>query len=877
MSKSKPTQKTIFGKRPGCTLLAGAVCFVVCLLVWLTAVRGQGGKGLSQELSGDYTAATAPIETSVSQTFSFDGDLISMAFVFVVNGEQPTGAIHLSLTDADTGEELAWSDGEMGNILSGQYTGMGLNRKVEGRAGRRYCVTLTPAYAGSGRLAVGCSAEATLWNDTLTVDGEAQRGTMALMVIYRQIGGFLTRFYWAVALAACLAVMAGVWLAMGKNLPLHRVLFVLVLVFGLLWSVVLPPYSAPDEQYHINQSFTLACKWANRFSDEDWTMGHVPLDSSYRRACDANDLLQNERTTVFTWQEAAGNLLTRTDEPFDSHRLFEEAQADNNPTLYLPSAAVVFLCFVLRLGFVPTLYLGRLVNLVLFALLAALAVKMAPFGRRIFFAAALLPMTLHLAASFSRDSLLLGLCFAFTALVLWAAAGEGPLLTRRNLLPLAALAVFGLLLAPAKLVYLPLAALVLLIPAVRLGGRGRAAGLKAGYLAACLLLTLAVNRTVVSTAAGQQTETAPEAAAQAETLSAPDIAPVLLSAQDEAAPRTGTSSYLPELDDASAAALAEPTAEGFVRRLFYYGEGRLDESDNEVAFWADALERGYVGGALLGQSFFFGVDSPEYTDEQRISGICLAFTGTDPVADGTAERYLEITATGQYELLYKTIYSGDAARAAAETAGYEIGCDDIDRFPLDRNELYAEVRAAIDVDERKSVATDEDAVCFTPAYILTHLPRTVTLLVNSVIQYADHYLRGLVGGLLSYNSLELAWGWVLALYALLALAALPAGELPQDGAAPRRLRIGLGLGALCCCALVVVGCLTWTPIHYTALYGLQGRYFLPALPCLLLALAPAGMRLAGPTARTPERPLIVGLAAVNGGMLLNAMLAIIAR
>ena len=38
--------------------------------------------------------------------------------------------------------------------------------------------------------------------------------------------------------------------------------------------------SAPDEKYHINQSFTLATKWANRISHDDWQMGKVPTTTS---------------------------------------------------------------------------------------------------------------------------------------------------------------------------------------------------------------------------------------------------------------------------------------------------------------------------------------------------------------------------------------------------------------------------------------------------------------------------------------------------------------------------------------------------------------------------------------------------------------------
>lgn len=140
--------------------------------------------------------------------------------------------------------------------------------------------------------------------------------------------------------------------------------------------------------------------------------------------------------------------------------------------------------------------LGRTANLIVFALLAALAVKAAPFGRRVFAAAALLPMTLHLAASFSRDSLLLGLAFAFTALCMQAIFGckDGTVLPVRLWLPLA---VFGILLAPAKLVYLPLAALFLLIPNSRFGQS--AATKKAAYLAGCVLLALSINRAVLVT------------------------------------------------------------------------------------------------------------------------------------------------------------------------------------------------------------------------------------------------------------------------------------------------------------------------------------------------------------------------------------------
>ena len=303
----------------------------------------------------------------------------------------------------------------------------------------------------------------------------------------------------ALILAAVLAALA-VWAVLSKKLALHRLVFVLVLGFGLLYSFVLPPYAEPDEKYHINQSFTLACRWANDLSHDEWRMGKVPTTTSFRRVGDEDADLQNENTTVFTWEAFTSQLFTTTDQPFDSHQEYNELQTDQNPLLYLASAAAVFLAYLLHLGFAPALLLGRLANLLLFAALAALAVRAAPFGKRVFTAAALLPMTLHLAASFSRDAPLLGLCFVFTALLMDAAFGPNQ---KKALSParLTALLFCGVLLAPGKLVYLPLAALLLLVPAARLGRHAKAK--KCGYLAVCLLLQLLLGALGVQAGIGQ--------------------------------------------------------------------------------------------------------------------------------------------------------------------------------------------------------------------------------------------------------------------------------------------------------------------------------------------------------------------------------------
>ena len=312
-----------------------AALLAVSLLVWLAAVRPQLGKGRSATISDDFSAsAILQNGQTASQTFAFDEDLLAVGVEFYLPGDQPAGELELVLTDADTGEELARSTGVMEYILPDQYTVLGLDRQVTGAEGRRYTLSLTPHYTGDAVLAIGHSSGVALWQDQMTVDGEAVDGTMAVQITWQRIGGFLTRFFLLVCGFGALLVSFTVWAVLSRKVALPRLVFVLALGLGLLYSFVLPPYAAPDEKYHINQSFTLACRWANFFSDGEWQMGHVPTTTSFRRETDVNETLQDENTTVFTWEELTGTLFTTTDVPFDSHQEFAELQTDQNPLLY---------------------------------------------------------------------------------------------------------------------------------------------------------------------------------------------------------------------------------------------------------------------------------------------------------------------------------------------------------------------------------------------------------------------------------------------------------------------------------------------------------------------------------------------------------------
>lgn len=586
----------------GAALLA--VAFFIFACIWLTQVRGNGEKSRSWMIN-DQFSEFALIDDTVTQDFVCDRDLLYMGFAFKVQkagDEGPAGVLELTLTDLDTGEVLATSEGDMSNILDtteAYYTTLGLSQPVEltSFGERHYRVTLTAHYTGEGRLLIGYTPTANEAGLGLTVNGQPTEGMLAILGVYAQIGGFLTKFYWVIALLALILIGAGWWLFTGQKCPLHRMVFCFVLALGILFSMVLPPYSAPDEQFHINQSFTLA----STIYDPHLPIAQSQIHSTIRRPSDQDVIVQDGETTVFTWQHIAKNLLTTSPDPFTATHDFDEYQVDSSYTMYWISALGVLAGFLLRLGFIPTLFLGRLTNLLFFAFLASWAVKRTPVAKAVFATVALLPMTLHLAASYSRDSNLLALCLLFAALVLDLAFGPTEKISWKQLI-LPALA--GLLIAPSKIVYFPLALLVFLIPAARLGRFSKA--IKGGFLVLCMVVFLSSAGGTLTLGGFVNGDTPVAAGAASSSTAVQEAEPAAsVAAESESAPApesTASSGETAGADSAPQPASEEPVQDDSVcYSLPYILSHPLDTVElviRSVVEYGDHYVKTLVGGTL---------------------------------------------------------------------------------------------------------------------------------------------------------------------------------------------------------------------------------------------------------------------------------------
>lgn len=262
-------------------------------------------------------------------------------------------------------------------------------------------------------------------------------------------------------------------------------LFLIALsVSGLFYTVVYPPFTVPDEVYHFDATYCAS----------NALMGYgYQSDPLLMRADDAR--LLDELSTaigVSDYDHIANGL----NQFFADDSSMIEVQTglsfdlgQNLPQQRLPAALGVTFARLANLGPYYLLYIGRLCNLAFFIVLAYLAYKITPVGKNVLVAVSLLPMTLHLAASYSYDVGIIGLAFVATALVLRALSCQAPITVREC----TEVGISICLLAPCKVVYVFVVALIALVPSSRFVSRRQEIAIKSGAILIPILIILLVR------------------------------------------------------------------------------------------------------------------------------------------------------------------------------------------------------------------------------------------------------------------------------------------------------------------------------------------------------------------------------------------------
>jgi uncharacterized membrane protein len=262
------------------------------------------------------------------------------------------------------------------------------------------------------------------------------------------------------------------------------------LICGLIFLFTTPPFQAPDEPQYFYRAFHLS---EFRFFDlvylnpeEKAKSGSVYygvlLPRSLALIVDHNELT----TTRFrpSSKVSPSNIIATLKITLNPDEREYLPIPGYPPIGYIPQAIGIALGRIAGLPPLALFYMGRLGALTVWLSMMYLSVRITPVLKWTYFLLSMMPMTLHLAASNSADSTVIGLCFVMSAMILrWAYDETKDTVGWSDIAYLSAIAI-GI--ALSKPIYLALVFLVFLVP------HRKFKNLKVYCLALAMVLTVAV-------------------------------------------------------------------------------------------------------------------------------------------------------------------------------------------------------------------------------------------------------------------------------------------------------------------------------------------------------------------------------------------------
>ena len=444
-----------------CSLLAAALaawCTVLlCRWVGYDLQERLGNTPSYEIINDDYSQIIDIPAEGLTQAMPLKAGqpFYGVRFKFSTHGQLYKSGMTMVVAYNEAGEQILFAAGNFLNIWDDTFTEFTCNEAYIPDHDETLTIRLYNESAWDGPLGVWASEGEVSGMPLSVTGGDTLNATMAMQRVSDFTGS------WPAALAARLqkplaaAAFIAVLLAM-LHAPLYLFVPAVGLALGVTFTYVTPALVAPDEYTHLAAAYELASTWSGQTAaDED---GNLLL-----RECDAAHFgTKTGDIGVLAYKNEA---IAETSEPGSPDVLttHSEVKAGQGSGSYLAQALGIRLARAQGKNFYTMLLYGRLANLILYLLLAAMAVWLAPTSLRGLLACvALLPMPLQLAASLSPDAAVLGLVFSFTALCL-RLRGEKAVWWQKILL-----IVLGGLTAPGKAIYLPVILLCLLIPAENL-------------------------------------------------------------------------------------------------------------------------------------------------------------------------------------------------------------------------------------------------------------------------------------------------------------------------------------------------------------------------------------------------------------------------
>lgn len=295
--------------------------------------------------------------------------------------------------------------------------------------------------------------------------------------------GSLKYFYFLI-LAGILVFISLMIVLNAKKVKKEWIFAICVLVVGSIYTLVIPPYTVPDEAAH----------FVTAYAESSMLMGEKAFDENGNIILQpeaAQYLTRDENPTKSRYASLIRNILGK-----DENVVLDEVSARKPLFMkhlgYAPQVVGTILGRVLRLNGDQLIILGRIFALIWYCIVMFWSIRVIPqFGKNVLFVVGMLPMSIQLVASYNYDSVLIGACLFLISYFLYLAYDEKK--TVITVKDVVVLLIATMVIVPIKFVYLPILGLGILIPKEKFGGMKQKV-FTAGLLIEGAMLSLLLTR-----------------------------------------------------------------------------------------------------------------------------------------------------------------------------------------------------------------------------------------------------------------------------------------------------------------------------------------------------------------------------------------------
>ena len=223
--------------------------------------------------------------------------------------------------------------------------------------------------------------------------------------------------------------------------------FAIIIFFGMIYLLLIPMYSVPDEYSHVDTAYLISNKILGIYENDYY--GY-----NYKRSIDVDENgVSDKITDINDFRRIYTDIGDLSKNISVTRCVMKNVISNANIACYLPAALGVTFARCLNLNTLSSLLMGRFFNLLIYAIICFLAIKIYKEGQSIILLFSTTPVILQQAASFSYDCILNAIAILFFSLLFKMLSSKD----NDNTVSIMLLLISAILLATTKGgVYLPL-------------------------------------------------------------------------------------------------------------------------------------------------------------------------------------------------------------------------------------------------------------------------------------------------------------------------------------------------------------------------------------------------------------------------------------